>query len=94
MFFHIKSTLCDFWKQGILGYFENDKFYEILRGFIGLHSVRIWKNLIYFTDSSNSSLVIMDLATFQIINRIKFQNKYVHDVYILDNKNCFIHQKK
>ena len=82
VFSHKNRLYVTFWKQGILGYFENDKFYEILRGFIGLHSVRIWKNLIYFTDSSNSSLVIIDLATFQIINRIKFQNKYVHDVYI------------
>ena len=94
VFSHKNRLYVTFWKQGILGYFENDKFYEILRGFIGLHSVRIWKNLIYFTDSSNSSLVIIDLATFQIINRIKFQNKYVHDVYILDNKKLFYTSEK
>ena len=47
------------------------------------------RNLIYFTDSSNSSLVIIDSLTNQIINRIKFQNKYVHDIYILDEEKLF-----
>ena len=94
IFSHKSRLYVTFWKQGILGYFENDKFHEILRGFIGLHSVRVWRNLIYFTDSSNSSLVIIDSLTFQIINRIKFQNKYVHDIYILDEEKFFYSSEK
>lgn len=83
-----------FWKQGLLGYYENGKFNEILSGFIGLHSVRIFKNLLYFTDSSDSSLVIIDNLSNKIINRVKFNTKYVHDVYLLDNNKLFFSSEK
>ena len=91
---HKNRLYVTFWKQGLLGYYENGKFNEVLSGFIGLHSVRIFKNLLYFTDSSASSLVIIDSSSHKIINRIKFDTKYVHDAYLLDDNKLFYSSEK
>lgn len=81
-------TLC---VPGAVGRFDsNGNYREIVRGFRGCHGAKMYRDLLYLSDSTAGAVVYIDPETGQIRKRLHADTRWLHDAEHVDDETVAV----